>query len=37
VVSKIGEVITEGSLKLTYSPIELPVEDVYFNVVFEEK
>ncbi len=34
---QIGEVITEGSLKLTYSPIELSIEDVYFNVVFEEK
>jgi Uma2 family endonuclease len=34
---QIGEVITEGSLKLIYSPIELSVEDVYFNVVFEGK
>lgn len=32
---QIGEVITEGSLKLSYSPIELSIEDVYFNVVFE--
>jgi Uma2 family endonuclease len=32
---QIGEVITEGSLKLVHSPIELSVDDVYFNVVFE--
>lgn len=34
---QIGEVIAEGSLKLIYSPIELSIEDVYFNVIFEEK
>ena len=34
---QIGEVITEGSLTLVSSPFELTIEDVYYNVVFEEK
>jgi Uma2 family endonuclease len=34
---QIGEVITEGSLVLASTPFELTIEDVYFNVVFEEK
>ncbi len=32
---QIGEVITEDSLILKSSPIELTIADVYFNVVFE--
>lgn len=34
---QIGEVVTEGSLNLVSSPFELTIEDVYYNVVFEEK
>jgi Uma2 family endonuclease len=34
---QIGEVITEGSLVLESPPFELTIEDVYYNVVFEEK
>jgi Uma2 family endonuclease len=34
---QIGEVITEGSLVLASTPFELTIEDVYYNVVFEEK
>jgi Uma2 family endonuclease len=34
---QIGEVITEGSLDLVCAPFQLSIEDVYYNVVFEEK
>jgi Uma2 family endonuclease len=34
---QIGEVISEGSLVLISPPFELAIEDVYYNVVFEEK
>lgn len=34
---QIGEVVTEGGLVLASLPFELAIEDVYYNVVFEEK
>ncbi|NJN35342.1 MAG: hypothetical protein HC817_14895 [Saprospiraceae bacterium] len=34
---QIGEALNEGSLTLFSMPIELSFEEVYANVVFEEK